>query len=84
MYKVGDSVIIHPLLCTFDRNEPPSIIGDMLKYAGTKTVITEVNKRHPERYYVYGNSWWWHEKWLLPDENELKVEEDELIGLVGD
>ena len=85
MYKVGDSVIVNPLLCTFDKNEEPIIVHEMLKYAGEEARIILFSPQFPERCQIDINSFWWNVKWLVPFvAKEFDIEENELYKLIGD
>ena len=85
MFNVGDKVIIHPDLGLMDRNEEPTIINEMLNFAGMKATIKCVSKYYDNRYQLEESPWWWHEKWLILDnEKEFDVQVDELTRLIGE
>lgn len=85
MFRVGDMVIVNPLLASMDRQEEPTINDDMLRFAGIKATIKCASDYFDDRYKLEEIPWWWHEKWLiLDDTNEFDVQEDELTELIGD
>lgn len=85
MFRVGDMVIINPLLAQMDRNEEPTITDEMLHLAGRKATIKCVSDYYDNRYKLEEVPWWWHEKWLILDNTkEFDVQEDELAELIGD
>ena len=85
MFNVGDKVIIHYDLASMNRHEEPTIIDQMLRFAGTRATIKCVSKYYDDRYQLDEITWWWHEKWLILDNtDEFDVQADELTKLIGD
>lgn len=82
-YKAGDMVQIKSVeFLEKHKNQSPSVVVDMYKFANKIFTITETYDHYSNGFWYYFNDYQWHEDWLEPV-HILQINSNELENLLN-